>query len=106
MKITLKTGQILESKNDGHRDYFPALQDVAPEIEDACEVCPLADIICKRNNGWDCLVDGMLDGFYCDAETAIALSYLNYSDADGSEQGEDREQIRIVPDESPIQNAR
>ena len=89
MQIILKTGQVIESKKDGDWDYFPALQDVYPEIEDACSVCPLADIVCCRNNGYDCMSCGMLDGFYCDMELALnILPHLTQRARGGGERPE------------------
>jgi len=55
--ITLLNGLVLQN-NDG----FPPLQEVAPEVKHACEVCPVR-ICCQDNNEFDCQVYGMFDGF-------------------------------------------
>ena len=90
MKIILKNGKVIESVKsviDPKREEFPALQDIYPEIkEEPCDICPLADIICCRNNGFDCLVYGMFSGFYCDIDTAWKiLHHLTPRQVDGGE---------------------
>lgn len=73
MEITLKNGLRIE-RGDNNK-YFPALQEVIDidEIGDACEICPLADVVCHRNNPHDCETSDMFSGFYCDLDTAFAI---------------------------------
>ncbi len=75
-KIILKNGCTIEARPDVRRSWiqrFPALQDVCPEVPDACDVCPLVGLICERNNQFSCLTESMFSGFWCEVEKAFEI---------------------------------
>lgn len=52
--------------SDG-RWRWPAIQDIRPDVEFACEVCPIRKF-CGDNNEFDCQVYEMFSGFYLEDE--------------------------------------
>lgn len=66
--ITLLNGLVIYSKNG----TFPPLQEVAPDVNHACDVCPVR-ILCQDNNEFDCMVYGMFDGFHFGFEDGVEI---------------------------------
>ena len=65
--ITLLNGFVIERQSDG---FWPALQDVQPDVDHACDICPLR-IFCDDNNEFDCQCYNMFSGFYFTWEEGI-----------------------------------
>lgn len=65
----LTDGNLVRKVLSDGRLVWPAFQDIRPDVEFACEVCPIRKF-CGDNNEFDCQVYGMFSGFYLKDEFA------------------------------------